>query len=247
MDGKCGACRKVVKEKEQGIQCNSCQFWFHAPKCAEVKDTLLDFLASDDGQSANISWYCKICGVTSKKLFEQMVAIDVRLTTVEDKLRDISSKIDELVLNSRSSTPSPPPAVSGGMAPQALSAVTNELREREKRAANAVFVGNVSETQIKTIADKAGIEQPLKIVKVGKPENFFYIATFKSENEKWHLVAKARAICMSNEGLKGIFVNPDLTKAERDHQYLLRKELRERKLNGEDVIIKKGAVVVRNK
>lgn len=93
--------------------------------------------------------------------------------------------------------------------------------------------------------DKVGVEKPSKIIEVGKPKKKFFIATFATESQKWRLVSKARGICMSNDGLKGCYVNPDLTKTERDHQYQLRKEVRERRQNGENVAIKRGVVVIR--
>lgn len=132
------------------------------------------------------------------------------------------------------------------IAPNVVSALTNELRERDKRARNAVFTGNATETTIKLIAQKAEVEAPLEIVTVGKPGKKFFIVTFKSESQKWRTVSRARGICMASDELKGIYVNPDLTKTERDHQYQLRKEVRERRARGENVMIKKGAVVVKN-
>ena len=93
--------------------------------------------------------------------------------------------------------------------------------------------------------EKAGVDKPTKIAEIGKPERRMFIVTFASEKEKWCLVAKARSMCMSNDGLKGCYVNPDLTKTERDHQYQLRKEVRERRRNGESVFIKRGTVVLR--
>lgn len=70
---------------------------------------------------------------------------------------------------------------------------------------------------------------------------------FGSEKEKWKIVGKARAAMQGNTDFANIYVNPDLTKTERERQFLLRKELRSRRENGEDVMIKRGVVVVRPK
>ena len=51
---------------------------------------------------------------------------------------------------------------------------------------------------------------------------------------------------MSSDTLTHIYVNPDLTKSERDQQYLLRQEKRERNSRGEEVVIRKGRVVPRS-
>ena len=43
-----------------------------------------------------------------------------------------------------------------------------------------------------------------------------------------------------SEGYRNVFINPDLNKRERLEQFRLRRELRERKLNGEeDLVIKR--------
>ena len=146
MNGKCGSFRKVVKESDRGIQCNLRQPWFHANECADVKGSLIQFLESDVGQNSNVHWYCRVCGESSKKLFEQMVSIDVRLTTVEEKLESISTKLDELVQNSKE------PSLSVNtdnllvsMTPKTLATVTNESRDGDRRAPNAVFTGAVTD------------------------------------------------------------------------------------------------------
>lgn len=248
MEGKCGSCRKIVKTNESAVECDLCKFWFHT-KCAEVKDTLVKFLESKDGQDANVHWYCKICGQSTKKLLDQMSSIDVRMTIVEEKLDAISTKLDELVKSWPESTLSAPvgKVAETAIEPKVVTALTNELREREKRATNVVFTGEATEEKIKSVVEKAGIDPPLKIITVGKPDKKLYIVSLKTEGDKWKLISKARSICMANEGLNGVYVNPDLTKSERDLQYQLRQELKRRRALGENVVIKRGVVVSKDK
>ena len=133
------------------------------------------------------------------------------------------------------------------MTPNFLSLVATELKERGNRAQNAVFTGDaITEEKVNLIVDKVGVDLPTKLVQVGKPERKFFIATFKSEGDKWRVIAKTRGICMSSDTLTHIYVNPDLTKSERDQQYLLRQEKRERNSRGEEVVIRKGRVVPRS-
>ena len=81
MDDKCGGCRKPARTTQSGLQCSLCRLWPHA-KCADANDTL-KFLESED-QKAGAHWYCRACEQGSQKLFEQMVTVDKRLTTVEN-------------------------------------------------------------------------------------------------------------------------------------------------------------------
>ena len=68
--------------------------------------------------------------------------------------------------------------------------------------------------------------------------------TMDSEKDKWLLISKARVVSQSKVDLNNIFVNPDLTKTERDLQYQLRQEVRRRREQGENVKIRKGKVIV---
>ena len=51
---------------------------------------------------------------------------------------------------------------------------------------------------------------------------------------------------MSSDTLTDIYVNSDLTKTERDQQYLLRQKNREQNNPGEEVATQKGRVVSRS-
>lgn len=80
-----------------------------------------------------------------------------------------------------------------------------------------------------------------KIATAGKKTLF--IITLKSEDQKWKLIGKARTISNSIEGLGKIFVNPDLTRTEREVQYHLRQELKRLRASGEKVKKTKGKIV----
>ena len=43
-----------------------------------------------------------------------------------------------------------------------------------------------------------------------------------------------------------VFINPDLTRQQREEQYKLRQELKRRRAGGEEVIIRKGLIVSKN-
>ena len=85
------------------------------------------------------------------------------------------------------------------------------------------------------------------LIRLRSGEKIPLLAKFKTEQEKWKVIANARAVINKNSDYKGNFVNPDLYKCEREKQYLLRQELRDRRNNGEQVVIKKGAIVTKAK
>lgn len=126
-----------------------------------------------------------------------------------------------------------------------VSQVAGELKEREKRTLNVVFAGDITEEKVQQFVQAAKATKTSKVLEIKTKQNkTLYIVTMISENEKWGLIKKARTISQSVEGLQNIYVNPDLTKTERDVQFHLRQEVRDRRKLGENVKINKGKVVV---
>ena len=106
-----------------------------------------------------------------------------------------------------------------------------------------VFTGEVTEEKVeKFVASSRGtITNSIKIVT--KEHKTLFIVKLKDEAQKWTLIKKAQTISKSIEGLNKIYVNPDLTRSEREIQYHLRQELKRRRALGEKVKISKGRIV----
>ena len=238
VEGNCGTCNRPVKSNQSGIQCDLCQIWFHA-KCCNANEQLVKFLESEAGQSSNLHWYCRSCEAGSRRILEKLVVMDERLSTVENQVGEIKGKLDQLdsKLDGTSKKNDNPK-------PQFISEVVEEIREREKRALNVVFSGEVTKEKVDRFVEVQGGESPSKVLEVEtKSKKKLYIVTLKSERQKWALIGKAKQITQSTEGLKDIYVNPDLTKSEREIQFNLREEVRRRRLQGESVKIKRGKIV----
>ena len=264
MNGNCGACNKQVKgtESHSGLQCNLCQLWFHA-KCTDAGKPLYDFLNSQAGQNSSVHWYCRSCEKGSSKLFEQMVLVDKRLTSVEAKLAEISVKVDGLASNPISSQSvdnvssvetqladisakvdelASKPVRSQSIDNVTIDVIAKELNERESRAKNVVISGNASKEKVESFLQKVGT--PSKNVKqIGKPEKNTFLVEFSSQADKWRVIGKAKAACAGVADFSGMYVNPDLTRAERDAHYKLRQECRARRQKGENVKIKRGTII----
>lgn len=158
-------------------------------------------------------------------------------SVVEVQLNNLSEKVDTLLTRVACS-----PISSGGVGETVVNAVAKELRERESRSKNAIFSGNVDVEKIELFVEKLEIPNA-QIKKIGKSDKNIFLVEFQTQAEKWKAIGKARETCASSDNLKGMFVNPDLTRSEREVQFKLRQECRARKLQGEKVKIKKGVIV----
>ena len=190
MDGNCGACRKVVKSTEQGLCCDLCQMWFHV-KCSNASKALVEFLNSDDGQQANVHWYCCCCEKGSRKLFEQMVVIDKRISSLETQLSDLNEKVDSIIKHQQSSTEAgvrPRSDPTQSQQPQNLAHIVRESEDSNRRKCNVVIYGvkegeeTVVEELIKAIDSQ--IEMVSSPTRLGSGEKRPLLVKFKTEQEK---------------------------------------------------------------
>ena len=62
----CGVCQKPVKNNQKGLQCDSCDLWYHT-NCCRVNDIVYNALAN-----SSCSWICCGCGLPnfSSSLFD---------------------------------------------------------------------------------------------------------------------------------------------------------------------------------
>lgn len=122
--------------------------------------------------------------------------------------------------------------------------VASELKQREKRLLNVVFSGDVSRPKVDRFIEVSKLSPPTEVVEITTQQGKkLYIVTMNQESTKWSLIGKGQTISQSTEGLQDMFVNPDLTKTERNTQYLLRQEVKRRRNLGEQVKISKGKIV----
>jgi len=61
--GKCGICDRAVGEKDQGVQCELCEKWFHAG-CVKIPNEVYKVL----GQITNLHWFCEVCNSSIHKV-----------------------------------------------------------------------------------------------------------------------------------------------------------------------------------
>ena len=169
---------------------------------------------------------------------------------IKQAVEALNIKIDSLVESSKQSSAIQTVSNSGHSvskpkeAADIVSQVAYELEEREKRRLNVVFTGNVDKEKVERFWKAAGTQKPSKLFEIKTQQKTLFIVTMDSEKDKWLLISKARVVSQSKVDLNNIFVNPDLTKTERDLQYQLRQEVRRRREQGENVKIRKGKVIV---
>ena len=64
------------------------------------------------------------------------------------------------------------------------------------------------------------------------------------ESDKWKILSKAK--CLKNTQFKEVFINPDYTLLQQRRMKVAKQELKERREQGEDVVLHRGDVVLRS-
>ena len=228
----CGGCKRALKS--DSLQCNICELWFDI-KCSGADQATVNFLNSPSGKSSNVLWLCcSSCKCSSQKLAREIEVLQNKVENIEERVASLTEAVQKSLTQTKN--------INTG--DNNLSAIVNEIRERESRSRNVIFTGDTSEEKIDAFLTKVSIV-PVNVKKIGKNEKKTFLVSLPSESDKWKIIGKAKEICTSVSNFEGMYVNPDLTtRIEREEQFRLRKECRDRRELGENVKIKRGKVVV---
>lgn len=91
---KCGTCNKLVRKNDQagGLQCDICNFWFHAKTCQKLSQLKYDALIEDDDEASALQWYCDRCRVVAKGVMQNITTLTKRLDDLSSDLQNIKDQ-----------------------------------------------------------------------------------------------------------------------------------------------------------
>ena len=86
---KWGTCaNKYVTDKEEGIQCDLCEVWFHAG-CIDVTDELYKVMGCHEA----LHWFCPKCNGSFKKVINSIVKLELKSDRLQGHLGEVKSGI----------------------------------------------------------------------------------------------------------------------------------------------------------
>ena len=137
--------------------------------------------------------------------------------------------------------------------------------EQEKRRRNIVVFNVPEQDKHLSIDDQAANDSkqivqlimeglklkihPEKVARMGKQKegkSRLMVVTLRDEGEKWELLKMAKRLRDAGSKFERIYIAPDLSPAEQLRDKNLRKEMKERREAGEDVVIYKNKVIPRS-
>lgn len=251
----CLKCDDGISNEEQSIQCHDCRQWVHKT-CTSLSDRDFQYLST---AQKGIEWICEKCinGENEKqsdmdakmnRLIDLLEQMEERLGRLEEECsgKTLDDKIEKMVESK-------------------VTEIWEEKVEREKRELNLI-VTNIPEsgkevreermeedmTRIKEVVQKIcpdqkdTIKETMRIGKftVGSKPRLIKV-TMKTMEAKKGILRNCRKI---NQGItdqkEKVYINNDLTPAQRTKNKELREELKARIDNGEQNIGIRGEKIV---
>lgn len=179
-------------------------------------------------------------------LRNEMVYIKESLNSAKSEIERLDRELDDIRRNVREGS------LGGGM-----DDVLKEMDDRVSRLPNVIIRGLVEEglsVEERKQKDEKAVSELLAFLhadpvamcdlhRVGKSNNKnarLLRVSLSSAAVKHKILRNSRSL--KNSSFKNVFVQPDLTKKQREQNAILRKELSTRRNNGEDVVIHGGQV-----
>lgn len=245
----CAQCEDTFKKNQKSMNCNICKYWF-CLQCSHVSPKLYELLKTES--TPNLPFNCDGCVRVLPKLNELGLHLEKQRQKLEEydvRFRDLEASMEAKI-------------------EKRVEIALESFRDREERKCN-IIVHNIPEPDSESANKKLDDESALhdifcavqcedvglgSFIRLGKPMETkprLVKLTLDSVTSKHKLLGNSKLLRRKNgDGYaahkwSNIYITPDLTKAERDINSELRKELGRRKTatSNDDLVIFRGKIV----
>lgn len=245
----CKHCENKFGDREHFLKCDGCEGVYY-PNCIGLSaDNFKSLLKIRE----HVSWFCKSCKEDYSpkllrqvpKILEQLEKLIKELNTIKENIKPIQNGQTVISTEQRHSTRHPEC--------DSIQEMALECEERSKRSLNLVFVGLEQSNNIQGFIEKF-CKGELKIdvneqvssawkTKPGKDGKSLFSATFNDLALRDKILQAARKRPYVRGVKQTTFVNPDLTRIQREYLQSLRKEAAQRCEAGEQVRVVNFCIV----
>ena len=252
----CPICQNEVESEEEGLNCEECQQWWHAP-CCKISHEKYQWLTEND----NILFVCDNCkndkqdadqNISNAALMKQMKEMMVCMKEVlnnHSKMSaenaELAARVSKLEKNSNSAAAIPEEKLKV-MIDDKVNEAMQDAREQDERRLNLIMV-NIPEntgvdskekdkeaisTLMKKILpeEEVGLDQVMRLGEknIGTRPRLVKIKVKSTETKR--KILKNASLINDGSGVTDprnkMYINVDFTKKERDINKALRTELR---------------------
>ena len=262
----CKQCKKEVGQECKAISCDRCTSWVHLG-CTDLQKKEYDFLVRSS--STGFRWYCKLCEDETGKnadpndrIAEQGAKIDTmnamfmslqqQVMHILEILRDeeriekkIHVQVSEVLEDQREKEEKKNSMIVFNIPESGEGEGADTEKERELDVVNVKKVLNFvnPEVNVETLNESTVFRLgQKKNTKGRKPRPLRVI--FDKPELRSKLIKEAKKL-KNHSTFKGVGLSFDKTRKELDQERKLKAELIERRNKGDDVVIHKGLIVLR--
>ena len=256
----CKTCGKNCTDLQSCMQCDLCLEWNHAV-CLDISDEAYQLLRTLKGTR----WFCSKCTNKVDQLIEKANTLEIETKAVKADVEDLKTRMENVEKKLKGSVHKEISVAINEKADierRKMNLVIFNLPEQKCANDNktAWELPEIIEKDIETITNI--IKNELKIDlgeniitdarRLGrkqnnneeKPKARPIKIKFSDLRKKREVLEAAKKFRTSeNDIAKHLFINPDLTEAQREKDRELRKLMWERRGNGENVAIQRGEIV----
>lgn len=254
---KCGDCKKIVTDGENGVECEICANWFHASCQGLSKEVYAALVHSC------VHWYCASCnvrviGIIKKvaKLEEGQAKIEEAMLNTRNELGEVQTELKTMGLALETLTDKV--GKIGTQQPTSVNVCRNDIVEEveiQRRRLNVVFSGIKEEDnckdKIRDICEALGGAPLVNAIEADKIERIgrrngkprLVRAVLKNTEAKAKLL-QAGPLLSKRPEFARVYISPDMTRRQQETDKILRDKLKDLRSQGAtDVKISKGRIV----
>ncbi len=243
VESNCHTCEATISDDENFIVCDFCCSAYHIA-CSDMSDTLFKALSTE--VSTWNFWCCQNCRSpdlprrlrSMQQLQERQDQLEKSISTLTESVKSVASSLDTKLEAAQKTLKMD---------------ILKEIDERRRRESNIIVIGlhernGVNDLDLAKMLICDTLNCPVDIVssrRIGKPSD--------GKPKLLHLTLRdfkqVQAVLSSASGLKGnnqyknVFLSPDRSPMEQEEFRKLRNELKERRGNGESVVIRGSSIV----
>ena len=250
----CGSCREEVGDQHQSVCCRYCEKWFHIV-CADVSPDTYDVMMRDINKT-KLTFNCEKCDEKITEVFSTSKGLDARANGLANSMQELQNRLDRLESK-----------VAGEVGYEVTAALDQKMEIEKRKMSLIIFNlpeplvqdgtdGNCAKDLFEVtqmISKELGLESNItdtrrlgaKKTSSSKYKSRPLKISFSSLKAKRDVLTKAMNLRDSQDPVyKEVYINPDLTPAQRQRERTLREEMwRIRSTEQRHVIIQKGQIV----
>ena len=252
-------CEGVSTEQYEKLSCIASTLCNVAYYCqlncchTRIKQLIASFICQPVNGNGNVAELSNEHAAQGESLSSKVVELSTQTSALEKQIKETLSSLGKLTLQSSSTSGSD----NSGIVPNVATNLVDELIDRENRKFNLVIRnlpetaeggGEVDKNHFKSLCSTLDLNVPsFTVTRIGKKiegKSRVQLVRLPDLVTKRQILSKSVQL-RSKTTWKEVYVNPDLTRSERETQKLLRDELKARKEKGESDLIIRGNRIVK--